>query len=184
MAALSPHRESSGRNTLAPSAAAPCCTFRRRAPFGAHAARDADACGARVARCGQQLFGQYLCDAPLKAGGHTGHVHLFARLAGAVHRVQHRGFQAGKADVVRALHMGRGQGVGLFASALRGLWPRPGRRGSRGPACGPPCRRPRLRRHLPCGPARESACSFPPARYGCARPMPPGTETAVQAAGA
>ena len=86
-----------------------------------HTACNADAHSACVTRSGQQFFGQYLGDAPLKAGGHAGHIHLFPCLTGAVHRVQHRCFQARKTDVVRALHMGRGQGVGRFAAAQRRL---------------------------------------------------------------
>ena len=73
-------------------------------------------------RCGQQqLFGQNARNAVLKAGGKVGHIDFFALHLGLVHLIEHGGFQAGKAHVVLAVHMGHRQAIGLGVAGLGGI---------------------------------------------------------------
>ena len=66
------------------------------------------------------FFGQNVRDAELEAGGHIGHVHTFSFHLRFVHKIEHSCFQTGEADVVRALYMGRGQGISFGIARLGG----------------------------------------------------------------
>ena len=87
--------------------------------IGGDAAGQHDLPGVCVRRRGQQLFGQDLVDALLKARGHVGHVHGLALLLGVVDLIDDGGFQAAEAHVVLAVHMGHGQLVRLGVAVPR-----------------------------------------------------------------